>query len=514
MIKVSINQRKKREKNITIMKLSFFFMFLGVCSVSAIAEIPDEVTKNVDLTYVVDNEQALIAKKSDAVLLQSITITGTVTDAVGEPLPGASVVVKGTTQGTMTDANGAYSLPVSDGNAILVFSYIGYATREFPVGNQRVIHVTLLEDTRQIEEIVVVGYGIQRKSDVTGAITTINEDAIRNVLASTIDQKIIGQVAGVQIQQLTGAPGGGTSVKIRGNGSLGAGNEPLYVVDGMPYSSGKDQNTNPLILLNPNDIESVTILKDASSTAIYGSRGANGVIIITTKSGIKSKTQVNYSTNVGYQQVPEKGRPQMLNQREFAEMQRDRIDLAVRSRENREATLEDYPEEYRNLERLTGKGTDWYDLILRTAKVQEHNLNLTRGTENSRTFFSLGYSNQEGVLYNSGVERYNGKITIENKVGKFLINATFQPAYIDQKRVNTNDSRTDVIGISIWGNPVVSPYDESGNLKSYLQSPQNRYHTAWGFANPLFILQNSTRDYQAFQHIGSSFLCPPNSYVQ
>lgn len=196
---------------------------------------------------------------------------------------------------------------------------------------------------------MVVGYGTQRAKDVTGSVATINQTAIKDLPVSSVDQKMIGQVAGVQIQQLSGAPGGGTSVRIRGSGSLGAGNEPLYVVDGMPYAAGLNQNFNPLLLINPNDIESISILKDASSTAIYGSRGANGVIMITTKKGQYNRLQVNVSSMRGVQQVPQKGRPNLMNQQEFADLQRNKIDIAVRRAETPgAATINDYPVEYQN----------------------------------------------------------------------------------------------------------------------------------------------------------------------
>lgn len=457
--------------------------------------------------YKINDRYILISKKETATqpLTQQVKreIKGRITDQNGEPLIGANVLEKGTTTGIITDADGKFVLSVSE-KAILQFSYIGYIGQEIPINNRTTISVILKEDLQVLEDVVVVGYGTLKKMDLTGSVSTVNQKSIANVQASSIDQKMIGQIAGVQIQQLSGAPGGGSSIKIRGSGSLGAGNEPLYVIDGMPYSSQMNQEKNPLIFINPNDIESITVLKDASSTAIYGSRGANGVIMVTTKMGSLNKTQVNYSFNMGVQQVPQNGRPKMLNQKQFAELQRDRIDQIVRRQEKRESTLEDYPMEYRDLDRLTGKGTDWYDLLLRSAMVQEHNISLSHGTEKSRTFFSLGYMSQDGVLKNTGIDRYSAKLTIENTIGKVLVNASLQPVYIDQKRADTNSGRGDVIGISIWANPTVSPYDEKGNLIPYLTSPNSRYHTAWGFANPLYMLENTSRSQQEFKNLGSA----------
>lgn len=439
---------------------------------------------------------------------QAVTLSGKVVDSdTKEGLPGVNVLLKGTSNGTVTDGNGVYTLSVPYGNGTLVFSYIGYMPQEVAINNQSEINITLRPDIQSLSEVVVVGYGTQRAQDVTGAVATIDQKAIQNVPVSTIDQKMVGQVAGVQIQQLSGAPGAGTSVKIRGSGSLGAGNEPLYVVDGMPYSAGLNQNLNPLVFISPNDIESVTILKDASSTAIYGSRGANGVVMITTKKGEYEQTQVNVSSMRGIQQVPLRGRPNLMNQREFAELQRDKINIVVRQRENREATLEDYPEEYRYPEQMAGDGTDWYDLLLQTAAIQDHNINVLKGTKESRINFSLGYFKQEGTLRYTGLERFSSKLGMDVNIGKTIkVGASLQPTYIQQSRTNTNANREDILGVSNWANPVTSPYDENGQLKSYIVSPQSKYHSAWSFANPLFVLRETAQSQKDFQSLGLAFV--------
>ena len=448
------------------------------------------------LTYKASPEESFVA-----------TVTGTVTSAPeGEGLPGVNVLVKGTSTGTVTDIAGAYSINVTEEDAILVFSSIGYLTQEVPLNGRTVVDVALAEDVQSLDEIVVIGYGTQRSQDVTGAVATVNQEAIKNVPVSSIDQKMVGQVAGVQIQQVSGAPGGGTSVKIRGSGSLGAGNEPLYVVDGMPYSSDMNQTLNPLSFIDPNTIESITVLKDASSTAIYGSRGANGVVMITTKKGQYEQTQVNVSSMYGVQQVPQRGRPDLLNQRQFAQLQRDRIDIAVRQTENREPTLSDYPEEYRDLESLTGDGTDWYDLVLQTAPIQNHNVSILKGTKDSRINASLGYFKQDGVLQYTGLERFSGKVGFESNIGDaFKIGASVQPTFVDQSRANTNRNREDVLGVSLWANPLSTPYDANGELKPYVVAPQSSYHSAWSFANPLFVLRETTQSQKTFQNLGIAY---------
>jgi TonB-linked SusC/RagA family outer membrane protein len=435
-----------------------------------------------------------------------ITVTGTITDAQAEPLPGVTISVPGTTTGTATDLDGRYSITVPDGST-LVFSFIGYQSQRITVGGRSIIDVVLTEDMAALDEVVVVGYGTVKKSDLTGSVADISGENLRNLPVPSIDQKLVGQVAGVQIQQVSGAPGAGTSVKIRGSGSLGAGNEPLYVIDGMPYSSGLNQSINPLTFINPNDIEKITILKDASSTAIYGSRGANGVIMITTKNAGQGVNQINYSGYAGFQSVPQRGRPEMLNAREFAEYQRDRIDFAVRTRENREPSLADYPEEYRDLAALEGKGTNWYDLILQNAFVQDHNISIQNGNEKSQVFLGFGYYQQEGVVKYTGLKRYSANFSYNMKVSdKLDISASLKPTFIDQDRIVSGTGRDNVTGVALWANPVVDAYDENGKLIPFLHTPTSIYNTTWSFANPLFTLRESKRNYRELRNLGTAHI--------
>jgi len=477
---------------------------------ASIENVLNKALENTDLSYRVINHYIIISNKGNELstnVQQQKSVSGKVTDSTGGSLPGVSVVVKGTTTGVITDMDGKYALLKIPENAILQFSFVGMKTQEISVGTKTTINITLADEAIGIEEVVAVGYGTMKKSDLTGSISNVNQENMKSLPVSSIDQKLIGQVAGVQIQQVSGAPGGGTSVKIRGNGSIGAGNEPLYVVDGMPYSMGMNQNMNPLVFINPNDIESISILKDASSTAIYGSRGANGVVMITTKKGSFDHTEVNVSSMYGVQQVPQKGRPEMLNQREFAEVQRDKIDILIRRNEKREPVAEDYPLEYRNLDVLTGNGTNWYNMILQTAVVQDHNVSVSKGTKDSRLNFSMGYYNQEGALRFTGLERYTGKLSMESNIGKAVkIGASLQPTFIDQKRTDTNSSRADVIGIATWANPVMPAYDSKGELIPFVKSPTSKYHTAWSFPNPLFLLKETIQSERDFQNLGMAFI--------
>ncbi len=477
-----------------------------------INEILDALFKDTDIEYTITNRQIVLSGKETGNLIsqqQKKSVSGKVTDSSGGSLPGVSVVVKGTTTGVITDISGNYSLSNIPENATLQFSFVGMKTQEIVLGGKSSLNVMLAEEAIGLEEVVAIGYGKMKKSDLTGSVSSISQEKMKNLPISSIDQKMIGQVAGVQIQQISGAPGGGTSVKIRGNGSIGAGNEPLYVVDGMPYSMGMNQDMNPLVFLNPNDIESIDILKDASSTAIYGSRGANGVVMITTKKGSFDHTEVNLSSMYGIQQVPQKGRPQMMNQREFAQLQRDKIDLLIPKNENRQAVLTDYPIEYRDLDKLTaaGYGTNWYDLILQTAIVQDHNISVSKGTKDSRLNFSLGYYNQEGALRYTGLERYTGKLSMESNIGKVVkIGASLQPTFISQNRTNTNTSRDDIIGRALWGNPIMPAYDANGELIPYIQSPKSKYQTAFSFPNPLFSLRETIESEKDFQNLGIAFI--------
>ncbi|MEJ7739864.1 MAG: TonB-dependent receptor plug domain-containing protein [Chitinophagaceae bacterium] len=442
------------------------------------------------------------------------SLAGRITEEkTGKALAGVTVRLENGSTGLdkATDNDGNYLFDaVTPGSYTLTVTYIGFVkqTKDIVItnGQRQVQHLALTEEIAQLDQVVVVGYGSLQKRDLTGSVATLDNKLIRSLPVATIDQKMVGQVAGVQVQQLSGSPGGGSSVKIRGSGSLGAGNEPLYVVDGMPYSAGMNQNLNPLIFINPNDIESITVLKDASSTAIYGSRGANGVIMITTKKAATDRTEVNVSVMAGVQQVPQRGRPQMMNQREFVELQREKIGIKVRQLENREPVNADYPVEYQNPASLYGEGTDWYNLLLRPALIQEQNVSLLKGSKESRINFSLGHYKQDGVLRYTGVERFSGKLGMESNIGKRIkIGASLQPAYISQNRTNTNANREDILGVSIWANPTLNPYNDKGELIPYLVSPQNKYHSAWSFVNPLFNLRETKQTDKGFQSLGLAY---------
>ncbi|NJO89405.1 MAG: TonB-dependent receptor plug domain-containing protein [Chloroflexia bacterium] len=322
-------------------------------------------------------------------LANSQIVTGRVTDADdGQPLPGVNISVKGTTQGTITDLDGGYSINTSEKDAVLVFSFVGYQTIEKIVGSQTTIDVQLKTDAQGIDEVVVVGYGVQKKSDVTGSTSSLNEEDFNGGAVVSPAEMMQGRVAGLQITLNGGEPGSGSTVRIRGASSVRANQDPLYVIDGVALDINDATPTgatgvgginasaskNPLNFLNPDDIASIDVLKDASATAIYGSRGANGVIIITTKSGGKGKGKLSYSGYGSISQLPKK------------------LDLLS-------------ADEYRNWFSTNGlaindqgASTDWQDEIFRTAYSQSHNISYSGGTENSSYYSSINYLDQEGVV--------------------------------------------------------------------------------------------------------------------
>lgn len=322
-----------------------------------------------------------------SVMAQDVSVSGKVTDAKTGGIPGVTVTLKGSTRGTNTDVEGNYQISVP-GNATLSFSAIGYETQDVAVGNKSVVNVVLSEDVKALEEVVVVGYGTVKKKDATGAVSALGSKDFQKGIVTSPEQLMQGRVAGVQITQSSGEPGGGINVRIRGTSSVLGGNNPLFVIDGVPLSGdntssggdnqgvGRQPAKNPLNFLNPDDIASMDILKDASATAIYGSRGANGVVLITTKRG-KGKGSLDYGYSVGISNITKK------------------YDL-LSATEYKAAGGQDQ-----------GASTDWQDVLFRTALTHQHNLSYGGGDASGNYRFSLGYLNQDGIVETSNVKRYS-----------------------------------------------------------------------------------------------------------
>lgn len=341
---------------------------------------------------------------------QSISVSGTIADQNGEALTGVSVVETGTTKGTVSDIDGKYQISVSP-NAKLTFTYISYKTVTLDVKGRKVINVTMNEDTQTLDEIVVVGYGTMKRRDLTGSVASVNSDAVAKSVPVSVDQILQGRAAGVQVQQTSGMPGASSSVRIRGISSINASNEPIYVIDGVVIEGGSSTqnsaNTNPLATINPSDIVSMDVLKDASATAIYGSRAANGVILITTKRGQKGEANINYNGYMGWQEIPQK--MDVLDLQQYAAHRNTLSDLSVAMPNNSFVRPD-----------LLGPGTDWQGELFNRAMMQSHNLSITGGNEKTTYMLGAGYLDQEGIAAGSGFERINLSGNFDSQVKSYF----------------------------------------------------------------------------------------------
>jgi len=346
-------------------------------------------------------------------MAQQRTIKGTVSDKDG-PIPMANVMVKNTTKGVAADFDGKYEITVSDGET-LVFSSSGSQAREFKITSKTsaVLDVTLKEDVKELEEFVVVGYGVQRKSDVTGAVASLREDELKRTVATSIDQAMQGRVSGVQVTQSTGQPGSATSVRIRGTSTLMGSNEPLYVVDGIPIGGIGGGGANPLAAINPADIVSMEVLKDASATAIYGSRGANGVVMITTRKGKAGEARISYDGSFMVAKVSKK--LDVMNLKEYSAYASNPDIVIAYGQQPR------YIDQFLKVDhQFLGEGSDWQDAMFRTAYGHTHQLSVTGGSQETTYAMSLGYQDQKGTMIGTDFERFNGRINLENQTKKWL----------------------------------------------------------------------------------------------
>lgn len=397
---------------------------------------------------------------------QSTYVTGKVTDETGVSMPGVNIVVKGTTTGTTTDADGLYSLNTANiSNAVLVFSFIGYATQEQVVNNQSVINVSLIADVQALGEVVVVGYGTQRKSDITGAIASVSEQALREVPVTSLSQALQGRAAGIDIQKDGGdsKPGANPVIRVRGVRSLSAGNSPLFIVDGIPFNGNISD-------LNPDDVVSIEILKDASSTAIYGSRGANGVILVTTKRGKAGDAPtITYSGYVGYTKPLRKF--DLMNGEEFAEFRKwSRINGAPGT-----YTGLDDPDlldsfESQELESIQlGRSTDWQDLVYKTGIRTNHQVGISGGTDKTQYAVSVGYFKETGIYPVQAFQRATVKLSVDQQLGsRFKIGLSSLNNFSVREGEGMNP-----MGQVLRASPLAAPLNDDGEL--------------WGVTEPAFL---------------------------
>lgn len=419
------------------------------------------------------------------VALAQKTVSGTVSDKDGMTLPGVTVLEKGTTNGVTTDIDGKYSITVNN-DATLTFTFIGFSGQEIVVGDKTTIDITLQENVQDLGEVVVIGYGTQKKERVTSAVAVVNMDNVVEQSKVTVDQMLQGQAAGVSVTTDSGKPGAAVSVRIRGATSLTGSNEPLYIIDGIPISgdarntatSGRpvagndftsqgDTTVNPLAALNPNDVESVVVLKDASATAIYGSRGANGVVIITTKSGKKGTGKIAYDSFIAF-----RTQSKMLdgmNLRQYATLQNSLAEIY-----GLQPRIEFQQPE------LLGEGTDWQDELFRSGFTENHQISLSGGKDGYTYYISGGYMDQEGTIVGSGLRRYTFKLNLDSQVKDWLrVGGNFSAAVTNEDLVFSSSSNG-IINYTMLSAPDLAPYAGSGGFQA-----QEENELGIAFNNPL-----------------------------
>jgi len=491
-------------------------------------------------------KQLTAIAKTIGQLVVSVTVTGTVTDDQGNPLPGATVLEKGTTNGTISDADGKYSLRVEE-DAVLVFSFIGFIDKEIAVGSQTVIDMAMQENVTALNEVVVVGYGRQQRRDITGSVATLAATQIKDIPLTNFENAIQGQMAGVQVLETSGEPGAGPNIRVRGVGSISAGNQPLFVIDGFPISKNVDvgvqgdlfrrrvafrpPTANPLGTLNPNDIESIQVLKDASAAAIYGSRGSNGVILINTKKGKRSGSPVvTYDAYVSAQSVAHK--IDLMNSTQLASYVKDSRNNAYlqdvpgadindsNAERNAKATAAGLTpsgnwriaDDYINPD---GTNTDWQDLLFNTAFLQNHNLSVSGGSEKVSYFVSGGYYNQNGIIDNSGFDRYSLRLNMEADVlPRIKIGINLNPSFSTSDKLPAGSPYfarpPGIVYSALVHSPTIDPFNADGTINQrnnqgflFTEDGQSAGHTS--ASNPLAIIAGIDDKLTQFRTIGSGY---------
>ena len=419
-----------------------------------LADILEQILGPRHIRFEAEGNQIILTKETMGLLVKSLRmsaeeiqerlISGNITNEENEPLPGVNVLVKGTTQGTTSDFNGNYSLQVPAEDAVLVFSFIGYETQEVVVGSRTSLDISMIPDTKTLEEVVVVGYGEMEKRDITGSVVQVKAEELQAVPVYNVEQALKARAAGVQVTQNSGQPGGRIEVRIRGGNSMIGDNQPLYVVDGFPITGGVE-------FLNPNDIEMIDILKDASATAIYGARGANGVVIITTKRGkAGQKSRIELNSYYGIQE--ETKRYDLLNAKEYAIIANEWLRNGGQPA-------------FFNLDEVENPGTDWQDVVLRSAPIQDHTISFSGSGEQTRYSLSGNYFAQDGILINSGVKRGSLRLNLDHEVNKWLkiaVNLNLSRKQTQSVPVNNGYRGTALLSAAASAPPTLPVYDAQG----------------------------------------------------
>ena len=400
------------------------------------------------------------------------TVTGNVKDASGEPMIGITVSLDGKPV-AVTDLDGNFTVQNAKSSSVIKLSYVGYLDQQFTVGNKNQFNLTMKEDPKALEEVVVVGYGTMKRSDLTGAVTSVGDEAISKSVSTSIDQVLQGRAAGVQVQANTGTPGGSSTIRIRGTNSLNATSQPIFVIDGViiDSSSGDNGDSNPLSEINPSDIVSMDILKDASATAIYGSRASNGVIMITTKRGKAGDATVTYDGYVGWQTMPKS--LDVLNLKQYAQHYNDIADAQIKSATNSFVRPD-----------LLGEGTDWQDELFRHALMTSHNLSVTGGSEKITYALSAGYLDQDGIVIGSSFRRQTLRGNTDAQIKKWL-KGGFSFSLADSKQQTLANSYS-IILTALRSQPSVAVRSADGSF----DGPDDQ----WMPDNPVALAQ-ITRNY-------------------
>lgn len=395
---------------------------------------------------------AFLTLLSSAVFAQSRTVSGQVTSREEpEGIPGVNVLIKGTTNGTVTDFDGNYTLSIPSGNdVVLVFSFVGFLQKEMRVGNNSVLNVVLDQDLKTLNEVVVVGYGTQERRDITGSVTSISNKSIENLVTPSFESQLAGRAPGVQITTPNGTLGAAPIIRVRGVNSITGSASPLIVIDGVPVvdSDRSAVNaSNPLANINPADIESFEVLKDGSATAIFGSRAANGVILITTKRGSSGKAVVNYNTSIGFNEA--QNRFDLLNGNDFVTIANERRTNANQA----------------PLANVSDVNTDWQDLILRRGFTQQHNLSISGGSDATKYFFSMGFTEQESALQLNDLRRYSFRANVDHNVSKSVrIGTSLNYSFTEINGLNQGaNSLSGVMLNATRALPNVSPFDPANS---------------------------------------------------
>lgn len=401
------------------------------------------------------------------------TVTGHVTDSEGGPLHKVTVTVVETGQKAQTDASGAYQIVVPKAGTRLLFSLMGYGTLERAINGHSVIDARLVVQSTDLDEVVVVGYGTQRRIETTGSIASVKAEDLTAMPVTNIAQGLQARVSGVQINQNSGSPGGNISVRIRGTNSINGSSEPLYVIDGIQVSNGGGINeVSPLSTINPNDIESVEVLKDASAAAIYGARAANGVVLINTKRGREGRTRIDFESYYGVQSVNKK--LNVLNASEFGQLEN-----------------EVFKDNFFPNPLSLGQGVNWQDMIFQNAPIQNHQLSINGGNENTQLALSLNYFNQEGIIINSGFERYSIRLNVDHRItDKFRIGSSILGTFSSNLGVNAGSTTLgdagvvtgSILGAALGAPPIMEPYREGGGVFPFAEQFGGRYREV---INPL-----------------------------